>query len=322
MQYQIQNILPLVEEALSNFKYPVTPVSLYDPVRYFMGLPGKRIRPIFVLQALELFRKPEKKDAIAAIATELFHNFSLVHDDIMDQADLRRGFQTVHKKWDEPTALLSGDSLLIFAYQALLAAPENGFKQLISRFNEMSLAVCEGQQLDMDFSLLRSISVEQYLEMIDLKTGALISFSFEMAGFLAEESLEVRHSLRGFGAAMGRCFQLRDDFLDLFGNELLTGKKLGGDIGNSKLTYPVLCSFSHIEGAEFRKYWDDKSIDSERRISLCLKWMNQNGIANLCLDLIDSEMEKGLSLLTSINGDFSAKERLETLCKSLTYREK
>ena len=322
MQYQIKHILPLIEEALSNFEYPKTPQTLYDPVRYFMALPGKRIRPIFILQGLELFRKPEIQDAKAAIATELFHNFSLVHDDMMDKADLRRGFQTVHKKWNEPTALLSGDSLLIFAYQALLSAPANGFKDLISRFNEMSLAVCEGQQLDMDFSLMETVSIDQYLEMIDLKTGALISFSFEMAGFLAEKSVEIRESLRGFGAAMGRCFQLRDDFLDLFGIEAITGKKQGGDIGNSKLTYPVLCSFSHKNGVEFLAIWKDKTQNPEVRIKNCLNWMNQNRIADLCVALIDKEMEKGLRLLESVEGNSAAKTRIESLCKVLAYRDK
>jgi len=322
MIYQIQNILPLVEEALSNFQFPKTPHTLYEPVRYFMALPGKRIRPIFILQALELFRKPELKDANAAIATELFHNFSLVHDDMMDKADLRRGFQTMHKKWNEPTALLAGDSLLVFAYQALISAPENGFKELVSRFNQMSLSVCEGQQLDMDFSLMETVSIDQYLEMIDLKTGALIAFSFEMAGFLAEKNIEIRESLRGFGAAMGRCFQLRDDFLDLFGEEAVTGKKQGGDIGNSKLTYPVLCSFTHQNGAQFLTFWKDKSQNSDARIEKCLHWMNQNGISELCLALIDQEMEKGLKLLESVEGNPEAKTRIESLCKTLAYREK
>jgi len=322
MQYQLQNLLPLVEEALSSFQYPRQPESLYDPVRYFMGLPGKRIRPIFVLQALELFRKAGQEDAKAAIATELFHNFSLVHDDIMDQADMRRGYLTVHKKWNEPTALLAGDALLIFAYQALVSSPPSELGKLMLRFNEMSLAVCEGQQLDMDFSMQSRISVEEYIKMIDLKTGALIAFSFEMAGFLAEKGDSEKSALHGFGAAMGRCFQLRDDFLDLFGNEQITGKKLGGDIGNSKLTYPVLCSFSHSNAADFLNSWDNKSINPQERIDDCLLWMHKNGIPEQSLSLINEEMGKGLKLLSGLEGNQDAKSRIEVLCKALAYREK
>jgi len=324
MQYQVQTFLPLIEEALSGFHFPQNPETLYEPVRYFMALPGKRIRPIFTLQALELFKKPELKDAQAAISTELFHNFSLVHDDIMDKADMRRGFQTVHKKWNEPTALLSGDAILIFAYQALLSSPEKELKKLITRFNEMSLAVCEGQQLDMDFSNLKMVSVDQYLEMIDLKTGALIAFSFEMAGFLAEKEEHTRKALREFGAAMGRCFQLRDDYLDLFGNEEITGKKMGGDISNSKLTYPVLCSFAHRNSSDFLAFWNQKqdNRNDQLRIDNCLNWMNQNEIPELCIQLIDAEMEKGLKLLTGLEGKSEAKERIEILCKALAYRNK
>ncbi len=322
MQYQIENLLPLIEEAISEFKIPVYPESLYMPVNYFMGLPGKRIRPVFVLQALELFKKPEKKDANAAIATELFHNFSLVHDDIMDKADLRRGFETVHKKWNEPTALLTGDALMIFAYQALVFAPEKELKSLLMRFNEMSLAVCEGQQMDMDFSNLPSVPVEDYLKMIDLKTGALIAFSFEMAGFLAEKNESIRKSLREFGASMGRCFQLRDDYLDLFGQESVTGKKLGGDIGNSKLTYPVLCSMAHQKGSEFLSIWNQNPESGQARIDQCLKWMHKNEIPKICIELIDKEIKNGLTLLAGLEGNEETKIRIESLCRQLAYRDK
>ena len=322
MQYQIENLLPLVEEALQNFHYPQKPESLYEPIRYFMNLPGKRIRPIFVLQCLELFRKPTENDATASLATELFHNFSLVHDDMMDKADLRRGFQTVHKKWNEPTALLAGDALLIFAYEALAYAPQTQLKDLIGRFNEMALAVCEGQQLDMDFSEMTLVSVEDYMEMIDRKTGALIAFSFEFAGFLAEVSKEERTALSQFGKNMGRCFQLRDDYLDLFGNEAITGKKKGGDIGNRKLTYPVLCSMAEVENSSFLDFWNDNDLPESKRIDACLQWMEARNIPDLCIQKIETEMEQGMKLLQKISGNSEAKTRLEKLCNLLAFRDK
>ena len=322
MQYQIQKWLPLIEEAMQKFPYPVQPASLYDPIRYFMALPGKRIRPVFVLQCLELFREPGPDDARAALATELFHNFSLVHDDIMDKADMRRGFQTVHIKWNEPTALLAGDAMLVLAYQALASCQIADLRSLLMSFNEMALAVCEGQQLDMDFSETDRVEVADYLEMIDRKTGALIAFSFEMAGFLAGLSPEERLKIRVFGQAMGRCFQVRDDFLDLFGKEENTGKMRGGDIGNRKLTFPVLCSLNHSDNAEFLAAWNSKPYDNPARIHACLSWMEEHGIPELTLQLIRDEMDKGLQLLAQLPGKPAPAARLEELCKLLAFRDK
>ncbi len=312
----------MVEKSISGFSLPSSPISLYDPIRYFVGLPGKRIRPIFVLQCLELFRKPDLQDARAALSTEFFHNFSLVHDDIMDKADLRRGFPTLHVKWNEPTALLAGDALLVLAYEALLSARTSELKELLSRFNNMSLAVCEGQQLDMDYSELHLIALKQYFNMIDRKTAALIAFSFELGGFLGGADLESRKALHNFGLAMGRCFQLRDDHLDLFGDEAKTGKKKGGDIGNSKLTYPVLISFTQRDSETFKKIWYDKNGDQEARILDSLDWMNQNGIPELSELIMQEEMKIGMDLLSRVNGDAAAKDRIEDLCSQLVFREK
>jgi geranylgeranyl diphosphate synthase type II len=322
MQYQIQKWLPLVEDAIKQFPIPSRPSSLYDPIRYFMALPGKRIRPIFVLQCLEMFREPKVDDANAALATELFHNFSLVHDDIMDKADMRRGFQTVHKKWNEPTALLSGDAMLVLAYQSLVSCQSSDLKSLLESFNQMALAVCEGQQLDMDFSEMERVEVEDYLQMIDRKTGALIAFSFEMAAFLADLPEVERLKIKAFGQAMGRCFQLRDDFLDLFGEEEKTGKKRGGDIGNSKLTFPVLCSLTHQNNQDFLSFWNQRPAENEGRIQACLCWMEANKIPEMTLALIHKEMESGMHLLDEIRGRSEAKKRLEELCKLLAFREK
>ncbi len=312
----------MIEEAMQNLPYPGQPASLYDPIRYFMALPGKRIRPIFVLQCLELFREPVPEDARAALATELFHNFSLVHDDIMDKADMRRGFQTVHKKWNEPTALLAGDAMLVLAYQAMASCQIADLRSLLVSFNEMALAVCEGQQLDMDFSETDRVEVEDYLGMIDRKTGALIAFSFEMAGFLAGLPIEERQKIKAFGQAMGRCFQLRDDYLDLFGLEEKTGKKRGGDIGNRKLTFPVLSSLTHPESAGFLAHWNAQPAENELRIEACLAWMEENQIPEMTLALIREEMETGMRLLSSLPGREEPKDRLDELCKLLAYREK
>lgn len=323
MHYQLQHFLPMVEAALRAAQVPAAPATLYDPIRYFLNLPGKRIRPLFVLQALELYRTPDAKDAEVALATELFHNFSLVHDDIMDRADLRRGFQTLHKKWDEATAILAGDALLVLAYDALLEAPVREVAALIRSFNRMALAVCEGQQLDMDFSRLESVAEETYLGMIDRKTAALIAFSMELGGFLGNAPAEDRQILWDFGMAMGRCFQLRDDYLDLFGDEQVTGKKRGGDIGNFKLSHPVLISMQQVEARHFLQLWNGKSLQPELRITAVLKWMEEHCIPDVCRKVLETEMHSGLTLLdqlTSINEE--AKTRMAGLCSQLAFREK
>lgn len=323
MHYQQQQFLPLIEQALQNLPIPQNPTSLYDPIRYFMQLPGKRIRPVFVLQVLELYRKPQTGDAAIALSTELFHNFSLVHDDIMDRADLRRGFQTLHKKWDEPTAILAGDALLVLAWDVLLQAPVEELRSLLASFNRMSLAVCEGQQLDMDFSKLRQVAIPEYLEMIDRKTAALIAFSFELGAFLGGASPEDRELLYKFGLSMGRCFQLRDDYLDLFGKEEVTGKKRGGDIANSKLSHPVLLSMDHQQKEAFASFWNIKNTDPEHRIQQVLRFMESAGIPDECERVLHAELEKGFGLLGQLqvkNGE--SLMHLRNLCQLLALRDK
>lgn len=312
----------LVEQSLLEFEVPTDPSSLYDPIRYFLSLPGKRVRPILVLSALYLFRKPDLEDAKAALATELFHNFSLVHDDIMDKADLRRGFQTVHKKWNEETALLAGDALLILAYEALIQSKTTHLPDLIRRFNQMAMAVCEGQQLDMDFSKTDRILLDSYENMIDRKTGALIAFSFEMGGFLGgANELELR-DLHIFGAAMGRCFQLRDDYLDLFGDPNKTGKARGGDIANRKLTYPILISLYHTDNKDFEKVWNASDLLESDRIEQALYWMESHQIPQMLETKIEAEMTFGMQKLIPLGGNEVAKTHIEQTCKSLAYREK
>lgn len=318
----MQHISAIIDEALQALAYPSNPNSLYEPIRYFMDLPGKRIRPVFCLLATELFRDADLQDAQIALSLELFHNFSLVHDDIMDRADLRRGFPTLHKKWNEPTALLAGDALLIFAYQALLKYQSPSFPELLQRFNSMALAVCEGQQVDMDFSQLSNTSVEDYLHMIDRKTGALIAFSFELGGFLAHQDAQTREALYQFGLAMGRCFQLRDDYLDLFGEEAQTGKMQGGDIANRKLSYPILRALNHPRNQAFSACWNNQSLSEADRIQKCLHEMVLLEIKEDCLAKIEAEMEIGLQGLNRLNGRPKHKATLEDLCKKLAYRDK
>lgn len=322
MDTSITQFQQLVLKAIEDLAIPSNPASLYEPIRYFLSLPGKRLRPIMVLASLSLYRKPESRDAASAMATELFHNFSLVHDDIMDKADLRRGWATVHKKWDEPTALLAGDSLLIFAYEALIKSNTPDLAELIHRFNQMSKAVCEGQMLDMDFSREKTVTTDQYLDMIDRKTGALIAFSFEMGGFLGNAPKDERDALHDFGLAMGRCFQLRDDYLDLFGDPAQTGKALGGDISNRKLTLPILLSLSSPDDPAFIEIWNESPLENSERVTRALAWMRAQDIPARLEATIDAEFSHGITKLNRVKGDIAGRELILGICKTLAYREK
>ncbi len=226
-----------IDEVLKSRVLPNHPENLYDPIDYMLNLSGKRIRPLLVLLGADLFGIKNIDDALpASVAIEYFHNFSLIHDDIMDKAPLRRGRQTIHQKWNDNVAILSGDALLIKAYEQLAHCPAHLIPDLLQIFNRVALEVCEGQQLDMDFEALHAIQQEAYVNMIRLKTSVLLGGALEMGAVLAEASRENRTQLYDFGVNLGIAFQLQDDILDAFGNPETFGKQVGGDIIVNKKT--------------------------------------------------------------------------------------
>ncbi len=212
------------------------PKNLYDPIDYIMALGGKRMRPILVLMSCDLFDGDISEAMEAALSIEMFHNFTLIHDDIMDSADLRRGKETVHKKWDLNTAILSGDALMIQSNQRLEYYEGKIFKELISLYNKTALEVCEGQQMDMDFETLQQVGLDAYLKMISYKTAVLVGASLKMGAIICEASPEDQTRIYNFGLNLGIAFQLQDDYLDTFGEEDF-GKKIGGDIIEGKKTF-------------------------------------------------------------------------------------
>lgn len=226
----------LIENALSDFNLPQQPAQLYDPLRYFLTLGGKRMRPILTLLATEAFGKNAKDGLHAALAVELFHNFSLIHDDIMDAAPLRRGQHTVHEKWNTNIAILSGDVLLVKAYECLGKYDANIFKNLSAVFNQTAIEVCEGQQYDMDFEQRNGVSEEDYIEMIRLKTSVLLGCALELGAIIGGADLSEAQKIYRFGEQLGLAFQIQDDLLDLFGTEAQVGKQIGGDVLANKKT--------------------------------------------------------------------------------------
>ncbi|WP_341902688.1 polyprenyl synthetase family protein [Fluviicola taffensis] len=225
-----------LENQISSLNQAYEPSNLFDPLRYFLSLGGKRMRPILTLMSGEIFNIPKEESIHAALCIELFHNFSLIHDDIMDEAPVRRGKPTVHTKWNSSVAILSGDVLFVEAYQQLKNYPDKRFPLLLKRFNETAIEVCQGQQLDMDFENLPDVSESRYIEMIRLKTSVLLGCALEFGAILGNQNEETRRNLYEFGVSLGIAFQIQDDILDLYGDPELFGKQVGGDILSNKKT--------------------------------------------------------------------------------------
>lgn len=216
------------------------PRNLYEPIEYILQLGGKRLRPVLVLMSADIFGGGREKAMDAALAIEIFHNFSLVHDDIMDDAPLRRGKQTVHEKWDINTGILSGDAMLINAYQLFENYPAEHFKPLAKLFTKTAMEVCEGQQYDVDFEERDDVTIEEYLKMIEYKTAVLVGAALKMGAIVSDASEEVQDKIYEFGRLLGIAFQIQDDYLDSFGDQAVFGKQIGGDIIENKKTYLYL----------------------------------------------------------------------------------
>lgn len=237
---QLPLLSAFVEQAATQKKFPATPENLYDPLRYFLSIGGKRMRPILTLMAAQAFGVEKEESIHAGLAIEFFHNFSLIHDDIMDKAPVRRGMQTVHEKWNSSIAILSGDVLLVEAYQQLLAYPDQRLAALLLRFNQTAIEVCEGQQMDMDFEERADVHEDEYIEMIRLKTSVLLGCALEFGAILAHQSEETRKRIYDFGVELGIAFQIQDDILDLYADPEKFGKQVGGDILSNKKTLLML----------------------------------------------------------------------------------
>lgn len=236
----LQSLGATIETAISEHAFPATPENLYDPLRYFMTLGGKRIRPVLTLMSGNLFGIPETESLPAALCIELFHNFSLIHDDIMDEAPVRRGQPTVHTRWNSHIAILSGDVLFVEAYRQLATYTDERLSPLFIRFNETAREVCEGQQLDMDFETAATVTEAAYIEMIRLKTSVLLGCALEFGAILGRQDERTCQLIRDFGVQLGIAFQIQDDLLDLYADPEKFGKQVGGDILSNKKTLLLL----------------------------------------------------------------------------------
>ncbi|MFY7670372.1 polyprenyl synthetase family protein [Tenacibaculum sp. MEBiC06402] len=300
------------------------PKNLYTPVDYILQLGGKRLRPLLTLIACDVISNSFEKALPAAMAVETFHNFTLVHDDIMDEAPLRRGKETVHEKWDINTGILSGDAMLILAYQYFENYEPAIFQQLAKLFSKTALEVCDGQQLDVDFETRNDVTIPEYIKMITLKTSVLVAAALKMGAIVAEAREEDANGLYNFGLNLGIAFQLQDDYLDTFGNPETFGKQIGGDIIENKKTYLYLkcLELANNEDKEKLKfYYNQKLEDSSIKVSEVTRIFEQNDIPSLTQNLIQEYTNKSFEDLKQLNISESAKESLISFGKNLMTRK-
>ncbi|MDG0974653.1 MAG: polyprenyl synthetase family protein [Crocinitomicaceae bacterium] len=312
----------LIEEKIEAVRFPANPANLYAPLNYFMTLGGKRTRPLLTLLGCVLFGKPGESAVNAAIAVELFHNFTLIHDDIMDKAPLRRGMSTVHTKWNENIAILSGDVLFVKAFEFLSNNDVRFLPQLIAVFTRTAAEVCEGQQMDMDFESRQDVTIEEYIEMIRLKTSVLLGAALEMGAIIAEASEEDKRLLYEFGMNVGIAFQLKDDILDLYADPDKFGKQVGGDILSNKKTFLLLTAEQNANSSqrsELKKIMDE--FAGEEKIEAAKNLFDELGIQELAMDRMKDYYAAAKTAMDKISVPESAKQELLGIADYLMNRE-
>jgi geranylgeranyl diphosphate synthase, type II len=300
------------------------PTNLYEPIAYILSLGGKKIRPVLTLMAASLFSNDYKKALPAAYAVEMFHNFTLVHDDIMDDAPLRRGEKTVHEKWNLNTGILSADAMLILAYQYFENYPPEIFQQLAKLFSKTAIEVCDGQQLDVDFETRNDVTIEEYIKMISLKTSVLIGAALKMGAIVGKADEADAEKLYEFGLNLGISFQLQDDFLDTFGNPETFGKQVGGDIIENKKTFLYLKTLevASIEDKNLlHQFYEIKLNKNEEKIKNVKEIFSKNNIQSYSEELIRNYTQKAFAVLHTINIDENSKKGLLDFGESLMKRD-
>lgn len=318
-----EKILQLVNNCLEQMPYNREPKSLYEPIQYVLSMGGKRIRPVLMLLSYNLFRDNPETILMPACALETYHNYTLLHDDLMDHADLRRGHETVHKKWDANKAILSGDSMLVLAYERMAKCPVEKLKPVLDLFTETALEIGEGQQYDMDFETRNDVREEEYIEMIRLKTSVLLACATKMGAILADAPQEDADNLYKFGEQMGLAFQLQDDYLDVYGDPEVFGKAIGGDILCNKKTYMLINAFN-LANDEQRKrlqQWvNAENPDPRQKIEAVTQIYNEIGISQLAEQKIKHYFNESRKYLEAINLPKERKLELEAYTDKMMKR--
>lgn len=321
----VKEITELVNEGINSLPYDRKPQSLYEPIIYTMSQGGKRIRPVLTLLSYYMFRDDIRQALPCAMGLEMYHNYTLLHDDLMDNADMRRGNMTVHKKWDANTAILSGDSMLVLSYQLMSQCPQEMLQQVIDTFTITALEIGEGQQYDMDFEKRTDVTEEEYIEMIRLKTSVLLACAAKIGAILAGASSEEQNHAYRFGEQLGLAFQLQDDFLDVYGDEKVFGKKIGGDITSNKKTYMLIKALERAEGIDKQQleYWiEAQEFDRSEKVNAVTEIYSRLGIDTLAKERIDKYFTSALDNLDAISAPAERKAELLSFVQQMMRRER
>ncbi len=320
----MDDLLPKLEARLQELSLGSNPKNLYDPIKYILSLGGKRLRPMLVLLGYNLKQEDPEQILDQATAVEVFHNFTLMHDDIMDEAPLRRGRPTVHEKWNNTVAILSGDTMMVKAYDQLLHTRADLLSQAIKKFNTCAINVCEGQQMDMNFEEEASVSEAEYIEMIRLKTAVLLGFSLEYGGLLAEMTKDQQSQLRQIGEKAGIGFQLMDDLLDVYGDKEKFGKQVGGDIVSNKKTYLLIKALelsNEVQKNELMSWLSKAKFEVQEKVDAVKQVYQEVGIYELTQAKINSYYDQAFSTLHSLDAREEGKTQLIHFFEKLMKRD-
>ena len=302
--FAFNDILQKIEQEIAQLQFTYPPKSLYDPIEYILSLGGKRIRPAFVLMAYNLYKDELSQAVQPALGLEVFHNFTLLHDDLMDEADKRRNKPTVHKVWNANTAILSGDAMLIAAYQLIGKTKAESLKEILDLFTATALEICGGQQYDMEFESRTDVTEEEYIEMIRLKTAVLLACALKMGAVLGEAPQADAEALYQFGIHIGLAFQLQDDLLDVYGDTATFGKNIGGDILCNKKTFMLINALhraSDQQKAELNSWIDKKTFDPAKKIAAVTAIYDQLQLKELSEDKIHGYYNQAMDCLASLS---------------------
>lgn len=317
--------LRAVNDFLELLPYDRQPQSLYEPIRYVLSLGGKRIRPVLMLMAYNLFKEHPEDILMPACGLETYHNYTLLHDDLMDHADLRRGHETVHKRWNANTAILSGDSMLVLAYQRMTQVPADKLARVLDCFTETALEIGEGQEYDMAFETRLDVREAEYIEMIRLKTSVLLACATKIGAILADAPEADVERLYHFGERLGLAFQLQDDLLDVYGDPAVFGKAIGGDIVSNKKTYLLINAYNRadaVQRAELSRWVEATTFDRQEKVAAVTRLYDALGIRQLCEEKINVYFRQAADSLGEVGVDTDRKQMLYQYMHQLLHRDK
>jgi len=320
-----EEIINIVNEHIDSLAYDRKPQSLYEPIRYVLSIGGKRIRPVLMLLAYNMYRDNPESIIMQACGLETYHNYTLLHDDLMDNADMRRGQPTVHRRWDANTAVLSGDSMLVLAFQRIAQCDDRHLRQVVDLFTETALEIGEGQQYDMDFEHRTDVTEAEYIEMIRLKTSVLLACATKMGALLADAPQADADNLYKYGELVGLAFQLQDDYLDVYGDPKVFGKEIGGDITSNKKTYMLINALlrgNQQQRAELNHWINATTFDKQEKVAAVTRLYNEIGIDRLAQEKINFYFDESKQYLDRLSIPDDRKQQLVAFANEMMHRQR